>query len=72
MIDFRELGGDLVGGGLPMAVLAATVVVAFLVGFVAPGGGLLVMALGVLAALVVDVAVARPAADADRREPTAG
>ena len=62
MSEMQDVASSFKSAGLPFAVFAAAIAVTFVVGFFSQGGALLILALGLLAAIVVDFAAHRPAA----------
>lgn len=64
MSEMQDVASSFKSAGLPFAVFAAAIAITFVIGFFSQGGALLVLALGLLAAIVVDFAAHRPEAGA--------
>jgi hypothetical protein len=55
MSELDDLQKSFAGGGMPVLIFAGAIVVAFIVGWFSQAGALLLLALGLLAAVIVDV-----------------
>jgi hypothetical protein len=54
MSELDDLQKSFAGGGLPVLIFAGAIIVAFIVGWFSKAGALLLLALGLLAAIIVD------------------
>lgn len=60
MSEMQDVSATFKAGGLPLMVFAAAIVVTVILGFFSQGGALLVLALGLLAAVIIDFVTWRP------------
>jgi hypothetical protein len=58
MSELDDVKKTFAGGGMPVLIFAGAVVVAFFVGWFSQAGALALLALGVLAAIIADFAMA--------------
>lgn len=60
MSELQDVSETFKAGGLPFMVFGAAIVVAFILGFFSQGGALLILAIGLLAAVIADFVTWQP------------